>query len=156
MFQSILKCIASFLGTYPRLKSHISAYSLDSAQLYLGDVIDRQGELHKGVCVELPRAGWPVRNTAILCKEDALRFHAFLDSIATGNLPSVFAFPGENGNLIWEAVSYEKEWHGGGGIVGYLRGNWRADHSNPLRITITASSAEKLKSCVRDWYQLDD
>lgn len=155
MFQSITKRIASFFGTYPRLTSHISAHSLDSAQLYLGELVDRQGELHKGVCVELPREGWPVRNTAILCKEDALRFHAFLDSIASGNLPSVFAFPDGNDNLIWEAVRYKEEWHGGGGIVGYLHGNWRADHSNPLKIIITAYSVEKLKNCVKDWYQLD-
>lgn len=122
--------------------------------MYVGDVEDKNRQLRKGVSFQLPREGWPINRAAVLSEADASRFVAFLSRLESLELPCSFVFSREREDIEWKVVRYQEKWHGGGGLVGYLHGNWLADHSNPSKVTITRDAVADLRTCIEERYRL--
>lgn len=150
----VFKNVSNFFREYPHLESHVATYSLHSVQLYVGDVADKVGQLHKGVSFQVPRPGWPMNRAAIMSNADALRFVEFISRLETLQLPCTFVFSREHEDIEWEVTKFRKEWHGSGGLVGYLHGNWLAKHSNPKKVVITRESLSELRACIERRYSL--
>jgi hypothetical protein len=149
-----VRSVVAFFREYPRLESHVAVFSLHSVQMYVGNVEQRDGSLSKGVCFELPRHGWPINRAAVMSQADAQRFVEFLGRLEARKLPCSFVFSREHEELKWKVARFQEEWHGGGGLVGYLHGNWLADHSNPRKVVITSDAVSALGACIQERYQI--
>jgi hypothetical protein len=89
-----------------------------------------------------------------MSQADASTFVEFLSRMEAKELPCSFVFSREHEDLEWKVLRFREKWHGGGGLVGYLHGNWLADHSNPPRVVITTDAVSALGTCIRERYLL--
>jgi hypothetical protein len=119
-------------------------------QLYVGDVEDADHNIHGGISFQMPRQGWPINRAVVIDKAKAAEFVEFLKRLENEQIPSSITFPGHDCDLRWEVQKVRSNWHGGGGLFGYLDGNWLADHSNPARVTITRESISSLRRCLSE------
>lgn len=152
--RSAIRSLVDFFRDYPRLVSHSDAFSLGWIQLYVGVVENADQTTHPGISFQMPRQGWPINRAVALPKEKAIEFVDFLTCLDGEQLPCKICFPRHDGNIEWEVVKTRSKWHGGGGLVGYLKGNWLADHSNPAKVIITKISAAELRRCIVSRYKL--
>ncbi len=158
MFGRLFRSIGN-RKTTSRLDELAGTFSLHNTQLYVGSVKADDGTISKALSLLTNvfdgESGMGDVVIYLFSKDDAIRLVKFLDAILNRELPAEFRFPPAasgppmgDAQIKWTVKKFIPKWHDGGGFKGRL--HFRGGH------TITKLSAERLRACVVDFFDLDE
>jgi hypothetical protein len=140
-----------------KLDTKVSSFSLDNAQLSVGEVSTSDGTRHKGIAVLSTLFGnLAIERAFVVPPNDAASLVRFLDAILANDLPAAFTLKASFlERLRWTAKKLVKDWHGGGGYRGRLSCGSILGAAS-VSATITRDSARALRTCIAEFYAMAD